>query len=96
MTQKYSSSHYMCFLAHEAFHYYMQGDWVKGSTYATDEMSAADRELLFQEYAVLEKIQNALLSGEEKKEAYLNYARDEATYGKESFLCNKRDRKGTG
>ncbi len=88
VTQKYSSSHYMCFLAHEAFHYYMQGDWVKGSTYATDEMSAADRELLFQEYAVLEKIQNALLSGEEKKEAYLNYAREYVAVMKQRMAKN--------
>lgn len=72
----YSSGHYITFLAHEAFHYYIQEEWMRGSTYSTEGMSSEDRELLYQEYDVLEEIHKALLAGEKNRDVYLKYAKE--------------------
>ncbi len=56
--QKYSSNHFMPFLAHEAFHFYMQGNWDGGSRFNGD-LSEKDLALLKQEYSVLAKMQEA-------------------------------------
>ena len=56
--QKYSSNHFMPFLAHEAFHFYMQNNWDGGSRFYGD-LSEKDLSLLKQEYSVLAKMQEA-------------------------------------
>lgn len=86
--KQYSSSHYLTFLAHEAFHYYMQNDWMEGSTYSTEGMSWEDKELLYQEYEILEKIQKALISEEKDKKIYLEYAKEYVDIVKERMKKN--------
>ncbi len=56
--QPYSSNHFMPFLAHEAFHFYMQQNWDGGSRFYGD-LSNEDLDLLKQEYSVLAKMQEA-------------------------------------
>ena len=55
-----SSSHYITFLAHESFHYYMQANWPKTGRFNTDSLSEDDLRLMEKEYAVLGKIYDAL------------------------------------
>lgn len=88
ITKPYSSSHYLTFLTHEAFHYYMQNDWMKGSTYSTDSLSPEDLELLYQEYEILERIQRNLLAGKEGREAYLDDATEYVELVKERMRKN--------
>lgn len=76
MTKPFSSEHYITFLSHEAFHYYMQKNWAFGSTYSTDMMSEHDRKLLYEEYKVLSEIQTALLKNTSDRAVFLQYARD--------------------
>ncbi len=61
--KEYSSYHFMPFLAHEAFHFYMQGNWPAGSRFAGD-LSDKDLALLKEEYSVLAKMQQADLDHE--------------------------------
>ena len=59
ISKKFSSSHFLPFLSHEAFHYYMQKNWdnitFRGYSYNDNEL-----DLLDDEYKVLEEIRNAL------------------------------------
>ena len=73
MSKPYTASHFITFLSHEAFHYYMQDGWPAGSTYSMEELSADGRELLYQEYEVLADLQNALLAGRTDRSALLAY-----------------------
>lgn len=54
-----SSRHFITFLTHEAFHYYMQSQWVDGSRFAGD-LSDTDINLLAEEYDALAGIQAEL------------------------------------
>lgn len=59
LTKKNSSEHFITFLSHEAFHYYMQNDWAGGE--APDSTLSADGlKLLGQEYDVLANVQTEL------------------------------------
>lgn len=62
LEQKFSSRHYITFLSHEAFHYYMQDQWAGGGRFSADSLTEKDLELLGKEYASLAKIQEMLLS----------------------------------
>ena len=73
MSKPYTASHFITFLSHEAFHYYMQDGWPAGSTYSMEGLSADGRELLYQEYEVLADLQNALLAGRTDRSALLAY-----------------------
>ena len=73
MSKPYTASHFITFLSHEAFHYYMQDSWPAGSTYSMEGLSADGRELLYQEYEVLADLQNALLAGRTDRSALLAY-----------------------
>ena len=75
INSKYSSRHYITFLTHEAFHYYMQNDW-KGGYRFTGELSEKDIELLGSEYDVLGQIQDELKKDEPSKDALHSYAAD--------------------
>lgn len=59
ISKKFSSLHFLPFLSHEAFHYYMQKDWdnitFRGYSYNDKEL-----DLLNKEYEVLGEIKNAL------------------------------------
>ncbi len=76
VTKKFVSSHYITFLTHEAFHYYMQGNWAAGDTYSAEAMSEEDSALLYKEYEVLAKIQKALINGKASRGTYLKYAKE--------------------
>ncbi len=59
ISKKYSSYHFLPFLSHEAFHYYMQKDWddltFRGYSYNDEELNLLDKE-----YKVLGKTKKAL------------------------------------
>lgn len=75
----FRSNHFITFLSHEAFHYYMQNNWAKGAVYSTEDLSDQDLALLYQEYEVLNNIQTALLEGHSGRETFLPYAKDYVT-----------------
>lgn len=60
MVGKHNSSHYITLLTHEAFHNITQAKWPNGGRFETEGLSADDLNLMEKEYAVLEKINNAL------------------------------------
>ena len=74
--QEFTSSHYITFLSHESFHYYMQENWAGGSRFSTDSLREKDIELIGKEYEVLGKIQEALLSGNTSKDTLLGYTKE--------------------
>lgn len=59
ISKKLTSKHFMPYLAHEAFHFYMQGDWknlsFRGLSYDEDELDLLDRE-----YQILDEINNGI------------------------------------
>jgi hypothetical protein len=75
LTPQYSSDHYIAFLAHEAFHYYMQENWSGGERFS-GELTENDIDLLAQEYDVLANIQTELAASKPSKELLLSYAKD--------------------
>lgn len=83
-----TSEHYITFLNHEAFHYYMQNDWGEGSTYSVEGLSDEDKELLYKEYDVLTKIQTALLNDDQDIENYREYAKEYVAVAEERMQKN--------
>lgn len=73
LEKKNFSSHFASFLSHEAFHYYMQNNWDIVSP-PTTELSNDDKELLKQQYDVLNNIQEQLLSNTHDRDKLLEYA----------------------
>lgn len=63
------SRHFATMLAHEAFHYYMQGGWAGESRFDTDGLGAADLDLLEEQYGVLDEMADELAKGEPDAEA---------------------------
>lgn len=59
----YSSNHYITFLTHEAFHYFMQSNWTVSGRFDTSVLTEKDLDLMEEEYEVLEKIYKALENG---------------------------------
>lgn len=76
VSSQFSSSHYITFLNHEAFHYYMQSAWPEGITYSADMLSNEDLSSLYDEYKILNQIQTALLEEDVKPETLLPYAKE--------------------
>lgn len=60
VTKKWTSEHFVTFLSHESFHYYMQKDWADGSRFTTDDLTEEDISLIEEEYKVLRKIQKQI------------------------------------
>ena len=56
VSQQWTSDHFATFLAHEAFHYYMQDNWPDGGRFSTESLTEADIALLGEEYEVLAQI----------------------------------------
>ena len=75
VTQKQSSNHYINFLTHEAFHYYMQNNWSESGRFNTDSLSGENLELLGKQYEVLQKIYDVLIADQDGQHA----APDKAT-----------------
>lgn len=65
---KIYTNYFMPYLAHEAFHFFMQENWASGGRF-TGQLSDTDLNLLKEEYEVLSEVQKAML---EKKEANWN------------------------
>lgn len=61
VTAKHNSSHYLSFLTHEAFHYYMQDDWSHSGRFRTDALTGKNLTLLGEQYKVLQKIYDILV-----------------------------------
>lgn len=74
VSSPYSSNHFITFLNHEAFHYYMQNQWMRGSTFSAEGLSEEDLALLYEEYQVLTKIQEALLEQVSDQNLWREYA----------------------
>jgi hypothetical protein len=74
LEQKYTSSHFITFLSHEAFHYYMQDKW-KSEGNGSASLSESDVELMRHEYDVLRQIQDYLMSGKNDRDKLKDYAR---------------------
>lgn len=75
LTQQYTSKHFLTFLAHESFHYYMQNQWRLEEYPYTESLTAEDLKLLRQEYAVLDAISQELQNGAEGRHRLLEDAR---------------------
>lgn len=75
VSKPYTSAHFITYLSHEAFHYYMQEKWAAGSTYSLDGLSADSLELLYQEYEVLAELQDALREDDTDRAELLSYTR---------------------
>lgn len=76
VTDQWSSDHFTAFLAHEAFHYYMQDNWPDGSRFSTEGLTDEDVALLGEEYQVLARIQAELLAGAPDREVLRAAATD--------------------
>ena len=76
ISKEFTSSHYITFLSHEAFHYYMQESWAGGSRFSTESLTQKDMDLLKVEYEVLGKIQDELIEQGEVKDRLLQYAKE--------------------
>ncbi len=74
---QYSSKHYITFLTHEAFHYYMQDHWPDGGRFSED-LSGTDIDLIAEEYDVLAQIQSELAESNPSNDALLQSAKDYA------------------
>lgn len=84
---QYSSGHYITFLCHEAFHYYMQNEWADGSRFSA-KLSESDIELLTGEYDVLTQIQTELFADTPQRERLLGYAKDYALIMEQRIAAN--------
>ena len=60
LERKYTAKHFLTFLTHESFHYYMQDQWKLGEYPYIESLTSRDLELLRQEYDVLESISQTL------------------------------------
>lgn len=74
LKQPYTSEHFITFLSHESFHYYMQNKWKIEEGADTGALSSSDRQLMRQEYEVLEKIHQYLLQGDSSPDKLRGYA----------------------
>lgn len=68
VTGSCKSDHYITFLTHESFHYYMQGKWTAAGRFDTSNLTDKDLDLLEAEYKVLAQMQEALEKGADKAE----------------------------
>ena len=75
INKNYTPQHFMPFLSHEAFHYYMQNEWADGERF-DEPYTENDLNLLFDEYDVLDKYQRMRVNGNINKKELKNIARD--------------------
>lgn len=76
ISKEFTSSHYITFLTHEAFHYYMQENWAGGSRFSIEPLTQKDMDLLKVEYEVLSKIQDELIEQGKRENTLLQYAKE--------------------
>ncbi len=72
--QRNTSRHYITFLTHEAFHYYMQENWPDGDGF-TGNLTSEDIELISSEYDILSKIQVQLKKKVQSRKILIEYAK---------------------
>jgi len=78
LDKKYSSEHFITFLSHEAFHYYMQNQWKSEEPADAASLTDNDLKLMSKEYDILAKIQQYLLRGKNSPDELKDYARQYA------------------
>lgn len=71
----YSSEHFITFLTHEAFHYYVQGNWNDSGLPSTDYLTTNVLSLMENEYEILNNIQDEMSKETPNKELLLKYAK---------------------
>jgi hypothetical protein len=74
LEQQYTSEHFITFLSHEAFHYYMQNQWKMEENADAGTLSSKDLQLIRREYDVLEKNHQYFLKGSSSPEELNRYA----------------------
>ena len=84
---QYSSEHYITFLYHEAFHYYMQNNWADGGRFS-GELSEEDIDLLASEYDVLAKIQTELVQEHPSEDSLLLFAQEYSAIMEQRIITN--------
>lgn len=89
LTPKYSSEHYITFLTHEAFHYYMQKNWANGSRFS-ETLNDTDIDLIAREYDILSKIQTALCDGTPTQDNLIQYAEAYVSVMKSRLASNEK------
>ena len=73
--KEFSSKHFMPFLVHEAFHYFMQNEWSGGSRFY-GELTESDISLIEKEYVILENIRIELKKEKPSRDELLNYSNE--------------------
>lgn len=76
VNEKWSNLHFVTYLTHESFHYYMQKNWPTGARFSADGLTDEDLSLLKEEYQVLAEIQEQLLSEAPDQETLQRCAAD--------------------
>ena len=84
---KYTSSHYITLLSHEAFHYYMQNSWGEGSRFG-DSLSRHDLSLIADEYDILGDVQSELYKSSPSNAKLNEYARSYVAVMKKRIAAN--------
>lgn len=74
--EPWSSEHFAPFIAHEAFHYYVQAAWPDGGRFPSDGATEEDLELLEEEYQALARMQEQLISGDPDRAVLKTSARE--------------------
>ena len=74
--KKQSSGHYITFLTHEAFHYYMQNDWPDAGRFDTALLTDRDLDLMEELYAVYARIYDELNTGKPGRDKLITLARE--------------------
>lgn len=86
--KKYDSRHYITFLSHEAFHYFMQNDWAGGERFDTSELTAADLELMVPLYETYKELLDELEKTPVDKEKIIELAKRYVAISSERYQAN--------
>lgn len=70
------SSHYLTFLSHESFHYYMQNNWKFSGRFNTEILTEEDINLLETQYKILTKIQQELKNLQPNRDNLLKFSKE--------------------
>ncbi|XZH18517.1 hypothetical protein ACSXAF_15305 (plasmid) [Clostridium perfringens] len=70
------SSHYLTFLSHESFHYYMQNNWKYVGRFDTEILTKEDLDLLETQYKILTKIQKELKNSQPNRDNLLEFSKE--------------------
>ncbi|MFA6850459.1 MAG: hypothetical protein WCS30_08930 [Selenomonadaceae bacterium] len=86
--KEFTSKHFITFLSHEAFHYYMQLNWANGTRFIGD-LSEKDLSLLQQEYELLDLIHAEMEKASPSKDTLMKYAKDYVSVVDQRIAANE-------